>query len=159
MSVCLSRLSSQWPLSTLLKQCEPRSLLQQLKTTLLQQWPWIPLLLFSILVFIIPLVALKTSSPVMWRKEHLWNFSVLQRVQLSSLVTPYLPVHVQLLHSYIPICVSYTWSCNQNYIINSPTFEQDRKWHYRIRRIKQFFELAQLCSRRNVRCCYDAVIL
>jgi hypothetical protein len=30
--------------------------------------------------FVIPLVALLTSSPVMCRKEHLWNVSVLHRV-------------------------------------------------------------------------------
>jgi hypothetical protein len=35
--------------------------------------------------FFIPLVALLTSSPVMWRKEHLWNFSVLQREHPSNL--------------------------------------------------------------------------
>jgi hypothetical protein len=34
----------------------------------------------TIVSFAIPLVALLTSSPMMWRKEHLWNFSVLQRV-------------------------------------------------------------------------------
>jgi hypothetical protein len=40
----------------------------------------------NIVGFIIPLVALLTSSPAMWRKEHLWNFSVLFRVHLSNLV-------------------------------------------------------------------------
>jgi hypothetical protein len=39
-----------------------------------------------IVVFVIPLVALLSSSPVMWREEHLWNISVLQRVHLSDLV-------------------------------------------------------------------------
>jgi hypothetical protein len=39
-----------------------------------------------IVSFVIPLVALLTSSPVMWREEHLWNFSVLERVHLSNLV-------------------------------------------------------------------------
>jgi hypothetical protein len=33
----------------------------------------------DIVAFIILLVALLTSSPVMWRKEHIWNFSVLHR--------------------------------------------------------------------------------
>jgi hypothetical protein len=36
--------------------------------------------------FLIPLVVLLTSSPMMWRKEQLWNFSVLQRVHFSNLV-------------------------------------------------------------------------
>jgi hypothetical protein len=38
------------------------------------------------LAFIIPLVALLTSLPVMWREEHLWIFVVLQRVRRSSRV-------------------------------------------------------------------------
>jgi hypothetical protein len=32
------------------------------------------------------LVALLASLPMMWYEEHLWNFSVLQRVHLSNLV-------------------------------------------------------------------------
>jgi hypothetical protein len=36
--------------------------------------------------FVLPLVALLTSSPTMWHKEHLWNFSVLQRVHFPNLV-------------------------------------------------------------------------
>jgi hypothetical protein len=36
----------------------------------------------TIVVLAIPLVALLTSSPVTWRKERLWNFSVLQRVSI-----------------------------------------------------------------------------
>jgi hypothetical protein len=36
--------------------------------------------------FFIPFVALLTSLPVVWRKEHHWNLIVLQRVHLSSLV-------------------------------------------------------------------------
>jgi hypothetical protein len=40
----------------------------------------------TIVDFVIPLVVLLTSSPVMWRKERLWKFSVLQRVHLSNLV-------------------------------------------------------------------------
>jgi hypothetical protein len=39
----------------------------------------------TIVALDIPLVALLTSPPVMWRKEHLWNFSVLQRVHLFNL--------------------------------------------------------------------------
>jgi hypothetical protein len=34
--------------------------------------------------FIIPLVAMLTSSPVMCREEQLWNFSVLQSTPLQS---------------------------------------------------------------------------
>jgi hypothetical protein len=37
-----------------------------------------------IVAFVIPLVVLLTSSPVTWRKGHLWNFSVLQRVHPSG---------------------------------------------------------------------------
>jgi hypothetical protein len=37
----------------------------------------------TIVALLFPLL---TSSPVMWRKEHLWTFSVLQRVHPSSLV-------------------------------------------------------------------------
>jgi hypothetical protein len=40
----------------------------------------------TIIAFVNPLVALLTSSLVMWREEHFWNFSVLQRVHLSNLV-------------------------------------------------------------------------
>jgi hypothetical protein len=39
----------------------------------------------AVVAFVIPLLALLTSSPVIWRQEHLWNFSVLQRVHLSNL--------------------------------------------------------------------------
>jgi hypothetical protein len=39
------------------------------------------IVVFDIIVeFLMSAVALLTSSPVMWRKEHIWNFSVLQRV-------------------------------------------------------------------------------
>jgi hypothetical protein len=42
----------------------------------------------STVASLIPLAALLTSSPVMWREEHLFNFCVLQRAMLSgSLVT------------------------------------------------------------------------
>jgi hypothetical protein len=33
--------------------------------------------------FVIPLVTLLTSSPIMWREEHLWNFTLLQRAHLQ----------------------------------------------------------------------------
>jgi hypothetical protein len=36
--------------------------------------------------FVIPLVVVLASSPVMWHEEHIWNFNVLQRVLLSNLV-------------------------------------------------------------------------
>jgi hypothetical protein len=39
-----------------------------------------------IVSFVIPLVSLLTSMPMMWSEEHLWNVSVLQRVHLSNLV-------------------------------------------------------------------------
>jgi uncharacterized protein YqhQ len=42
---------------------------------------------FNIIVsFVIPLVALLMPLPMMWHKEHHWNFRVLQRVHLSTLV-------------------------------------------------------------------------
>jgi hypothetical protein len=34
--------------------------------------------------FVIPIVSLFASLPMMWREEHLWNFSVLQGVHLSN---------------------------------------------------------------------------
>jgi hypothetical protein len=40
----------------------------------------------TIVAFVIPLVALPTSSPIIWRIEHLCNLSVLQIVQLPNLV-------------------------------------------------------------------------
>jgi hypothetical protein len=39
-----------------------------------------------IVAFLIPLIALPTSKPVMWYSEHLRNFVVLQRVHFFSLV-------------------------------------------------------------------------
>jgi hypothetical protein len=42
---------------------------------------------YTTVAFVIPSVALLTSMSVMWREEHLWNFSVLQRGHFSSLVT------------------------------------------------------------------------
>jgi hypothetical protein len=38
--------------------------------------------------FVIPLAALLTS-PMLWHKEHLWNFSVLQRVHLFPIFNFY----------------------------------------------------------------------
>jgi hypothetical protein len=40
----------------------------------------------TIIAFDIPLAVLLTSSPAMWRTEHLCSFSVLQRVHISILV-------------------------------------------------------------------------
>jgi hypothetical protein len=72
---------------------------------ILQQWPWITLatmtlghtvetivlenivVLDTIVALDNPLVSMLTSSSVMWRKEHLWNFTVFQRVHISSLVS------------------------------------------------------------------------
>jgi hypothetical protein len=44
----------------------------------------------TIVAFVIPLVALLTSSPVMWRKEHVWYVSVLQRVGYKFPILLYL---------------------------------------------------------------------
>jgi hypothetical protein len=41
---------------------------------------------FASVAFAIPLVALLTPSPVMWRKENFWNVGILQRVHLHTLV-------------------------------------------------------------------------
>jgi hypothetical protein len=43
----------------------------------------------AIVAFVIPFVALLTSTLVTWREEHLWNFSVLQRAHLSNLVNKF----------------------------------------------------------------------
>jgi hypothetical protein len=40
----------------------------------------------TIFAFFISLVVLLVSSPVTWCEEHLWNFSLLQRVRLSNSV-------------------------------------------------------------------------
>jgi hypothetical protein len=40
----------------------------------------------AIVAFVIHFVGLLTSSPVMWREEHHWNFGVLQTVHLFNLV-------------------------------------------------------------------------
>jgi urocanate hydratase len=48
--------------------------------------------------FVIPLVVLLTPPPVMWRNEHLRNFSVLQRVHLSSLVFFQAPIVISRDH-------------------------------------------------------------
>jgi hypothetical protein len=44
------------------------------------------MILDTIAALYIPLIVLLTSLPVMWRKEHLWNYTVLQIVHLSNLV-------------------------------------------------------------------------
>jgi hypothetical protein len=49
--------------------------------------------------FIVLLVALLTSSLVMWREEHLWNFSVLQRVHIYD--------HVNLCTHEKNLCVQH----------------------------------------------------
>jgi hypothetical protein len=38
------------------------------------------------MAFVVPLVALLMSKPMMWHEEHLWNVSVLQSTHLSNLV-------------------------------------------------------------------------
>jgi hypothetical protein len=48
----------------------------------------------TIVAFVIPLVAPLTSSPVMWRKEHLWKFSVVQSAYLSNIVVPDLVISI-----------------------------------------------------------------
>jgi hypothetical protein len=59
------------------------TLLQQwLQITLLQQWPWIP---FEFVIF---LVALLTSLPVIRCEKHIWNFSVLE--ESHDCITEYL---------------------------------------------------------------------
>jgi hypothetical protein len=58
-------------------------------------------------------VALLTSSPMMWRKERLWNFIALQSVHLSNLVIPdvYKSVNpklnwTEILYNATPIALS-----------------------------------------------------
>jgi hypothetical protein len=90
---------------TLLQQCEPRSLLEHIVTTQTGDTVDSPCCnndleshycrndLYTIVAFdtvaafVIPIVALLTSTPVTWSEGHLWNFSILQRVHLSKLVT------------------------------------------------------------------------
>jgi hypothetical protein len=36
--------------------------------------------------FVISIIALLMSSPMMWHKVHLWNFSVLQTVNIPHLI-------------------------------------------------------------------------
>jgi hypothetical protein len=76
---------------------------------------------FDIIVaFVIPLVAPLMLSPVMWRKEHLWNFSVLlQRVQLSNLV----PVKLVKLDCVSSSLISYASLCfTMSTLVNSSFF-------------------------------------
>jgi hypothetical protein len=40
----------------------------------------------TVVVFVIFLVAMLMPWPILWCKEHRWNFSVLQRVHLLRLV-------------------------------------------------------------------------
>jgi hypothetical protein len=40
----------------------------------------------TIIAFVIPLVVMLLSMPLVWQEKHLWNFSILQRVYLSNLV-------------------------------------------------------------------------
>jgi hypothetical protein len=49
--------------------------------------------------FVIPLVVLPTSSPLIWRKEHLWSFSMLQRGHLSNVAVKdyYLYIYIKRL--------------------------------------------------------------
>jgi hypothetical protein len=56
---------------------------------------------FDIIVaFYIPLVSLVTSSPVTWRREDLWNFSVHQsRLRLSYLVLMFCLLSTVFLHA------------------------------------------------------------
>jgi hypothetical protein len=42
---------------------------------------------FDTIFVFVSFVSLLTASPVLWRKEHLWNFSVLQRVHISNLIS------------------------------------------------------------------------
>jgi hypothetical protein len=56
-------------------------------STLLQVTLDIIIAFDTIFAFVILLVALLTSSPVMWRKERLWDFSILLTAHLSILVT------------------------------------------------------------------------
>jgi hypothetical protein len=44
------------------------------------------MILETIVAFVIRSVAPLMSLPMIWYEEHLWNFSVLQRVHLSNLV-------------------------------------------------------------------------
>jgi hypothetical protein len=47
----------------------------------------------AIVVFVIPFIAMLTSSPVMKHKKHLWNFGVLQRVHFSNFISSSIHSH------------------------------------------------------------------
>jgi hypothetical protein len=49
----------------------------------------------ALVAFIIPVVILLMFVPVIWHEKHLQNFSVLQRVYVSSLVNLYCPLGKQ----------------------------------------------------------------
>jgi hypothetical protein len=49
----------------------------------------------TIVAFVIPLDALRTSSSVMWHKGHLWNFSVLQQYIFPVLFVMCLSHHIE----------------------------------------------------------------
>jgi hypothetical protein len=72
---------------------------------------------FDIIVaFVSSLLALLTSSPVLWRKEHLLNFSVLQSVHVSNFVNIIFHLHLRLPNglafrftykTFLGLCLSY----------------------------------------------------
>jgi hypothetical protein len=59
--------------------------------------------------FVIPLVTQLTSSPVMWRKEHPWNFRVLQRVHFFNLlIIPAVVKHLNKMTDFIFIISNHS---------------------------------------------------
>jgi hypothetical protein len=68
---------------TPLQEGEPRAILDHIVSTITVD---IIVVSDTTTAFFIPLVALLTSSPVMWDGEHFWNFTVLQRIHLSNFI-------------------------------------------------------------------------
>jgi hypothetical protein len=66
----------------------------------------------SVVAFVIPWATLLMSLLVMWHKQLLWNFSILQRVHLSDLVILYIYLFFffQYNHIMIPEMCLMPWS-------------------------------------------------
>jgi hypothetical protein len=71
---------------TFLQQCEQGLLLAPIVATLTLNHIIATMTLDIVVAFVITFIVL-LSMPVMWYEEHLWNFSVLQRENLSNLAS------------------------------------------------------------------------
>jgi hypothetical protein len=114
--------------STLLQQCKPRLLLDHTDATnasncIIVTMPSDTVLAFyTVIAFVIPLIALLTSTPAMWHEEHRWNFSVLPRVHLSDLVSFGYSVFSEWLRTEAPSHVRRGWwiKCARDHVVVNP---------------------------------------